>query len=143
MNAPLRAATTTVLLLSAALANAQQQTISVGEAKELVGLALRHQEFPSSSQYCQVESLDRNGKSFAPDYYAFGASCDFPNTAATSPWGTYLVSPRTGEVLNFDTCKWLAYHDLRERQKQILLQTGATEDSECRYRDAVGCVKTK
>jgi hypothetical protein len=143
MNAPLRTVTTTVLLLSAALANAQQQTISVGEAKELVSLVLRHQGFPSSSQHCQVESLDKNGKPFAPDYYAFGASCDFPNTAATSPWGTYLVSPRTGEVLNFDTCKWLGYHDLRECQKQIMLQTGATEDSERRYRDGTGCEKTK
>lgn len=143
MNAPLRTVTTTVLLLTAALANAQQQNISVGEAKELVNLVLRHQGFPSSSKYRRVESLDRKGEPFAPDYYAFGAYCDFPNTAATSPWGTYLVSPRTGEVLNFDTCKWLGYRNLRERQKQIMLQTDATEDSERRYRDAVGCEKGK
>ena len=107
MIALLRTVTIGVVLLAASLVNAQQPTISVGEAKELVGLVLRHQGFPSSSPYCDLEPLDKDGKPFAPDYYAFGASCDFPNTAATSPWGTYLVSPRTGEVLNFDTCKWL------------------------------------
>ena len=143
MIALLRTVTIGVILLAASLVNAQQPTISVGEAKELVGLVLRHQGFPSSSPYCDLEPLDKDGKPFAPDYYAFGASCDFPNTAATSPWGTYLVSPRTGEVLNFDTCKWLVYHDLRERQKQGMLQTGATEDSERRYRDATGCHRAK
>ena len=116
-----------------------ERTISVDEAKQLLGIVLRHQKFPLSSSYCSVENLDKNGKEFDPGYYAFGASCDFPNTPATSPWGTYLVSPRTGEVLNYDTCKWLSYSDLHQRQKQITLQTGATVANEEKYRDRTGC----
>jgi hypothetical protein len=122
---------------------AQEATIGVAEAKSLVGIVLRHQGFPSSSQYCQVEIVDEGGKLFAPGYYAFGASCDLPNTAATSPWGAYLVSPRTGEVLNFDMCKWFGYSDLRRLQKQIMLRTHATDASERQYREATGCAKTK
>ena len=125
------------------VSSVQQPGISVSEAKELVGLALHSQGFPSSSPHCEVEILDKNGEQFVPNYYAFFASCDFPNTAATSPWGTYLVSPRTGDVLNFDTCKWVEYRDLRERQKRVMLQTGATESAEQTYRDATGCSKTK
>lgn len=126
------------------LANAQQQSnIGADEAKELLVIVLRHQKFPASSRYCQIEPLDKQGQPFTSNYYAFGASCDFPNSPATSPWGTYLVSPRTGDVLNFDTCKWVRYDDLRRRQKQIVLHTGATEASEGRYREATGCNKTK
>lgn len=62
-------------------------TITVDEAKQLVGTVLHHQKFPSSSPYCSIENLDRNGKPFEVGYYAFAASCDFPNTQATSPWG--------------------------------------------------------
>lgn len=118
-------------------------TITVDEAKQLVGTVLHRQKFPSSSPYCSIENLDRNGKPFEVGYYAFAASCDFPNTQATSPWGTYLVSPRTGDVLNYDTCKWVEYRDLRQRQKQIMLQTGATADAEKKYQEATGCDKTK
>ncbi len=125
--------------LAGTFAKAQEVTISGDEAKEVVGMVLRHQKFPSSSPHCDIENLDKNGKVFAPGYYAFGASCDFPNNPTTSPWGTYLVSPRTGDVLNYDTCKWLSYSDLRQRQKQIMLQTGATEASERKYRDSTGC----
>jgi|ERR1019366_5960932 hypothetical protein len=142
MNAPLRATTIIVILFSAALVHSQQSTISVGEARKLVVLVLQLQGFPSSRQDCRVESLDKDGKPFAPDYYAFGASCHFPSTAAPTSWGRYLVSPRTGGVLNFDTCMWLEHHDLRERQEQIMLQTGGTQDSERKYRDATGCKKT-
>lgn len=142
MTAPLRATTATIILFSAALVSSQQSTISVGEARKLVGLVLQLQGFPSSNQYCRVESLDKNGKPFVPDYYAFGASCDYPNTAVPTSWGRYLVSPRIGEVLDLDTCMWLGHHDLRERQEQIMLQTGGTQDNERKYRDATGCKKT-
>jgi hypothetical protein len=131
------------LVVTGTLVQAQDSTIKVDEAKQLVGIVLRHQKFPSSSAYCSIENLDKNGKAFEAGYYAFAASCDFPNTQATSPWGTYLVSPRTGDVLNFDTCKWVEYRDLRERQKKVMLQTGTTEDAEKKYRDATGCNKTK
>jgi hypothetical protein len=47
---------------------AQEATIGVAEAKSLVGIVLRHQGFPSSSQYCQVEIVDEGGKPFAPGY---------------------------------------------------------------------------
>ena len=134
---------TALIFLPAAFGVGQQATVTVDEAKQLVGLVLRHQKFPASSPYCQIGSLDKQGKPFARDYYAFGASCDFPNTAATSPWGTFLVSPRTGDVLNFNTCKWLRYADLGERQKQIMLKTGATEASEGQYRETTGCTKSK
>jgi len=139
MSKVLQAAGLILLLVAGMLVQAQESTISVDDAKQLVGIVLRHQNFPSSSPYCTVENLDKNGKVFQPGYYAFGASCDFPNTPATSPWGTYLVSPRTGDVLNYDTCKWLSYSDLRQRQKQIMLQTGATRASEQKYRDSSGC----
>jgi hypothetical protein len=131
------------LVASVRLGQAQSSTIIVDEAKLLVSIVLRHQKFPSASPYCSVEKLDKNDKAFEADYYAFAASCDFPNTKATSPWGTYLVSPRTGDVLNYDICKWGEYRDLRERQKQVRLQTGATEDAEKKYRDAAGCNRTK
>ncbi len=131
-----------LILLLALPGNAQRATISVQEAKELVGIVLRHQTFPAASPYCTIEDLDnKKTEPFARGYYAFGASCDFPNTPATSPWGTYLVSPRTGDVLQFDTCKWFGYADLRERQKQAMLQTGATAANERRYRDSTGCSK--
>ena len=80
----------TIALTFAAMgtANAQEAIISVAEAKSLVGIVLRHRGFPSSSQFCEIEHLDKDGDPFEPGYYAFGASCDRPNTAATSPWGT-------------------------------------------------------
>jgi hypothetical protein len=123
--------------------SSQEATMSVAEAKSLVGIVLHHQGFPSSSQYCQIEHLDEEGKPFVPDYYSFGASCDFPKAAATSPWGTYVVSPRTGDVLEFDLCKWFRYADLRRVQKQIMLRTHATEAAEAQYREKTGCAKAK
>lgn len=139
MNKVLQTAAIIVVLVAGIVAQVQDSTISVDVAKQLVGIVLQHQKFPLSSPYCSVENLDKKGEPFQPGYYAFHASCDFPNTPATSPWGTYLVSPRTGDVLNYDTCKWLNYSDLRQRQKQIMLQTGATRASEHKYRNGSGC----
>ena len=140
MTKVLQVGTKSLLLLAGMLVQAQDSAIGVDDAKQLVGIVLRHQKFPASSPYCAVENLDKNGEAFQAGYYAFGASCDFPNTTgATVAWGTYLVSPRTGDVLNYNTCTWLSYSDLRQRQKQIMLQTGATRASEQKYRDSIGC----
>ena len=49
--------------------NSQEATISVAEAKSLVGIVLRHQGFPSSSQYCEVEPMDKEGEPFVADYF--------------------------------------------------------------------------
>lgn len=143
----MRAVRYTIILALAPFAvgniNSQESTISLAEAKSLVGIVLRHQQFPLSSPYCEIENLDQEGRTFAPDYYAFSAHCDFPNTAATSPWGTYLVSPRTGDVLQFDFCKWFRYADLRRVQKQIMLRTHATEAAEAQYQEKNGCARGK
>lgn len=128
--------------LGLAWPGSQEARIGITDAKSLVALVLKHQRFPLSSQYCEIEPLDRPGRPFVPDYYSFGAHCDFPNTAATSPWGTYVVSPRTGDVLEFDYCKWLRYPDLRRAQKQIMIRTGATEATECQYVEKTGCSRT-
>ncbi len=123
--------------------SSQEATISAAETKSLVGIVLRHRGFPSSSQYCQIEPLDKEGKPFLLEYYSFAASCDFPNTAATSAWGTYVVSPRTGDVLEYDFCEWFRYADLRRVQKQIMLRTHANEADEARYREKTDCPKAK
>jgi len=79
------------------------------------------------------------GDPFIAGYYSFAASCDFPNTAATTPWGQFAVSPRTGDVVQLETCKWFRYPDLRVLQKQIVAQTHASEQAEVRYRKNTGC----
>jgi hypothetical protein len=121
----------------------QEPTINVVEAKSLVAIVLRHHGFPMSSQYCEVSSLDKEGQPFVADYYSFGASCDFPNTAATSSWGVYFVSPRTGDVEQMDRCTSFRYSELRRMQKQIMLRTHATETGEIKYREKIGCANGK
>ncbi|MGO9405581.1 MAG: hypothetical protein ACLPVW_19160 [Terriglobales bacterium] len=143
MNAAGQLIAVALTCLALRTANSQETTISVAEARSLVKIVLRHQGFPSLSHYCQIESMDKEGEPFIPDYYSFNASCDFPNTAATSPWGEYIVSPRTGDVLEFELCKWFRYSDLRRMQKQIVLRTHATEATEAQYRGKIGCVKAK
>jgi hypothetical protein len=138
-----RLITIVLTLLAVGDIRSQEGGIGVAEARSLVEIVLRHQGFPSSSQYCQIESMDKEGESFAPGHYSFSASCDFPNTAATSPWGEYVVSPRTGDVLSFELCKWFRYPELRRMQKQIVLRTHATETVEAQYREKIGCVKPK
>jgi hypothetical protein len=121
---------------------AQVADITLAEAKTLVAIVLRHQKFPSSSRYCQIESMDK-GEPFVSHYYAFAASCDFPNTAATSPWGEYLVSPRTGDVLGLEQCRWFRYSELQRLQKQIMFRTHATHAGEAKYREHTGCAQAK
>jgi hypothetical protein len=117
---------------------AQEKTISVAEARSLVDVVLRQEQFPSNSKYCEVSSMDK-GEPFVRDYYSFSASCDFPNTAATSAWGVYVVSPRTGEVVNFDGCRWFMFPELKSIQKQIMLRNHTTEAAEAPYRKNTRC----
>lgn len=131
-----------LMLVAASTSVAQEASIGTAEAQTLVDIVLRHQGFPASSRYCEVVSMDKS-QSFVSGYYSFNASCDFPNTAATSPWGEYLVSPRTGDVLGFEQCKWFRYSDLRRSQKQVMLRTHATKAAEARYREKVGCTPMK
>jgi len=132
-----------LMLLAAGTVEAQEATIGVTEAKSLVDIVLRHQGFPISSRHCKIASLDKEGQPFLADYYSFGASCDFPNTAATSSWGIYFVSPRTGDVEEMDQCNLFQYPELRQLQKQIMLRTHAIEAGEIKYRERIGCTKAK
>jgi hypothetical protein len=84
---------------------AQPATISSVEAKSLVQSVLKNRNIHLSEKYCELETLDRDGKPFVANYYTFGASCDYPHTAATTPFGIYVVSPRTGDVWEFNTCE--------------------------------------
>jgi hypothetical protein len=83
-------------------AMAQATKITTEEAKSLVGVVLRHEHIQVSSRYCELSQMDKQGKPFVPDYYSFSATCDYPNTAATTPFGIYVVSPRTGDVFEFN-----------------------------------------
>jgi hypothetical protein len=74
------------------------QEATVAEAKSLVRVVLKHQKVQLSSRYCEVERLDKNGRAFVSEYYSFGAHCDYPDTAATTAFGIYVVNPRTGDV---------------------------------------------
>ena len=131
-----------VFLLLSGSAFAEPLTISVGEAKSLVRVVLRHERINLSSRYCELEQLDKYGKSFVADYYSFGASCDYPNTAATTPFGVYVVSPRTGDVWEFNRCQFFEFPELRRLQRNIMHRTHTTEASESQYRERTGCTKT-
>ncbi len=130
-------------LLLSGRAFCQPSAISVADAKSLVSLVLRHERINLSSRYCQLEQLDTEGKPFVADYYSFGASCDYPNTGATTPFGIYVVSPRTGDVWEFNRCRWFAFPELRRLQRNIMRRTHATEMEESKYREKTGCVQGK
>lgn len=117
----------------------QQATITASEAESLVRVVLRHERIRLSSRYCELEQMDRAGKSFIPDYYSFGAHCDFPNTAATTPLGIFVVSPRTGEVWEFNQCRRFSFPELRRLQQNIKRVTHATEAVVAQYRRKTGC----
>src|SRR5271165_6644923 len=105
----------------------QPKTIGADEAKSLVRVVLRHENIHLSSRYCSLEQLDRNGKPFAADYYSFSAACDYPNTAATTPFGIYVVSPRTGDVWEFNRCEWFKFPELRRLQRSIMARTHSAD----------------
>jgi hypothetical protein len=119
----------------------QQATIT--ETESLVRVVLKLQKIQLASQYCELERLDKNGKSFVSDYYSFSAHCDYPNTAATNPFGIYVVSPRTGDVWEYNRCEWFRFPELSRLQRNLMKRTHATDATEAKYREASGCTKGK
>ena len=134
----------TIALTFAAMgtANAQEAIISVAEAKSLVGIVLRHRGFPSSSQFCEIEHLDKDGDPFEPRLLRIWCFLRPSKYSSYKSLG-HLVSPRTGDVLEYDFCRWFGYPDLRRMQKRIMLRTHATEAAEVQYRQKTGCTKVK
>jgi len=117
----------------------QQTTITEREAASLVRMVLRHEKISLPSRYCELESLDRRADPFIPDYYSFGASCDFPGAAATTPFGVYVVSPRTGQVWKFIECTLYRFPGLRRVQRRIMQRTHPSEAEESKHSFAHGC----
>jgi|SRR5208282_1990338 len=129
-----------VVLVAAGSAFGQQSTITVAQAESLVRLVLRHEGIKLSSRYCEVALLrTKDGKAFVPDYYSFGASCDYPDAAATTPFGIYVVSPRTGEVWEFNECTRFAFPELSKLRRKLVPQNEASEKAEAKYRVNLGC----
>src|SRR5438309_145758 len=105
---------------------AQPATISSVEAKSLVQAVIKSRNIHLAAKYCELKALNRDGKPFVANYYTFGASCDYPHTAATTPFGVYVVSPRTGDVWEFNTCERFSFPALTRIQKDIKQRTGNT-----------------
>jgi hypothetical protein len=118
---------------------AQPATISSVEAKSLVQAVLKNRNIHLSAKYCELKALGRDGKPFVADYYTLGASCDYPNTAATTSFGVYVVSPRTGHVWEFNICEQFSFPTLTRIQKDIKQRTGNTDIAEAKYREQMGC----
>ena|ERR1035438_9898123 len=133
----------TILILSSAVLPVRSQAtrIGAGEAKSLVHVVLRHEKIHLSPHYCSIERLDKDGKPFVPNYYSFSVTCDFPNAAATTPFGIYVVSPRNGNVWEFNRCVWFRFAELSRLQEGIASRTHATERSEAKYREGDGMHK--
>jgi hypothetical protein len=129
--------------LSAGSAFSQQGTITVGQAESLVRAVLRHERLRLSSRYCELEPVHKDGKAFVPDYYSFSAYCDYPNAGATTILGLYIVSPRTGEVWEYNECKPFTFPRLLELRRKMVRQTHETEQAEAKYRINIGCANTK
>jgi len=143
MREPLRIVAIFLVCFAAWTALGQAATIKATEAESLVRVVLRHEKIRLSPRYCELERLDHEGKSFVADYYSFGAHCDYPNTAATTPFGIYVVSPRTGDVWEFNRCKWFRFPELLTLQRDIKRRTHATDDGESTYRGKTGCADAK
>jgi hypothetical protein len=86
-----------------------------------------------------LEPVRKDGKPFVPDYYSFSAYCDYPNTGATTVLGLFVVSPRTGEVWEYNECKAFTFPKLLELRRKMAPQTNATEEAEAKYRRNIGC----
>lgn len=106
--------------LAAGSAAAQRPQITAAQAESLVRTVLRHEKLKFPSPYCELERLDKDGKAFAPDFYSFGANCDYPNARATTVLGLYVVSPRTGEVWEYNQCKLVTFRELVNLRRKML-----------------------
>ena len=124
-------------------AAAQSITVKPAEAKSLVRVVLQRERIRLSPRYCELQQIDKPDKPFVPDYYSFAASCDYPNTAATTPFGIYVVSPRTGDVFEFNRCEWFDFPELRRLQRNIMRRTGSTAADEAKYRESSGCASRR
>jgi hypothetical protein len=128
-----------VLISSTVCGLAQAPTLSRSEAKTLVRLVLRHEHIKLSRRYCTLDNLDRPGKPFSEGSYAFAAMCDFPNSAATVPYGLYIVSLRTADVWDLDGCQWFDFPALRTKQRYVQRRLHTTEQEKAVYRASTGC----
>lgn len=120
----------------------QVSTISPYEAKSMVRVVLRHEKIDLSSPYCSLEGDGGGSKPFVPGYYTFFASCDYPNTGATTVFGLYVVSPRTGDVLEPDLCRWFRFPELRRLQRKIMRRTHASDLDEAKFRKRTDCAES-
>ncbi len=63
-------------------------------------------------------------------------------TAATTAFGIYVVSPRTGDVWEYNQCKMVRFSGTTQAAAERILQrTHATDATEAKYREATGCKK--
>lgn len=93
----------------------------------LVRAVLRHENLAFPSRYCELEQLDKGGKPFAPGFYSFGANCDYPNTGATTVFGLYVVSVRTGEVWEYNQCRMVTFPQLVGLRRKMLGGAGLAD----------------
>lgn len=127
------------VVLAAQSSFGQQTTITVAQAESLVRVVLHHEKLRLSSRYCQIEPVHKGDKAFVPDYFSFSAYCDYPNAGATTVLGLYIVSPRTGEVWEYNECKPFTFPKLLELRRKLARQNHATEEAEAKYRANIGC----
>ena len=132
-----------LIVVSGPLGYAQSTTISKADAESLVRLTLRHEHINLASKYCDLDDLDKPGKPFFEGSYSFGASCDFPNTGATTAFGIYVVGSRTAEVWEYNRCARFAFAELREKQLEIRKRVGTTEQEIRAYRNVMGCPRSR
>jgi len=132
-----------VLICAISSALGQARTISASEAKSLVRVVLKHDRIKIASRYCSLEQIDKPGKRFIEGSYSFDARCDFTNAFATTVYGLYVVSERTGDVWNFNGCEWFDFPQLHHLQRDIMrrLRTNAAERA--KYRKETGCAESK
>jgi hypothetical protein len=128
-----------VFLYAAGSAFGQQRAITVAQAESLVRVVLKHQRLEMPSRYCEMHEMTKDLKAFIADYYSFAPACDYPNSAATTPLGLFVVSPRTGEVWEFNNCEVFTFPKLLRLRRKLVPQNDATEKAEAKYRISLGC----
>jgi hypothetical protein len=130
-----------VLVVICAVSSAwgQARTISAREARSLVHVILKHQHVRLSPRYCSLDQVYKDGKRFVEGSYSFSAMCDFPNAAATTPYGLFVVSERTADVWGMNGCEWFDFPQLSRLQLEIRRRLKTTEAERTRYKQSTGC----
>lgn len=121
-------------VLSAGQTSGQQRAITVDQAKSLVRLVLQHEHLHYQPKYCDIRPAEKDGTPFVPNYYSLAATCDFPNTVATDPLGIFVVSPRTGDVWEFNSCDRYTFPELLKLREKIAGSSDVAEKAEAEYR---------